>query len=73
MLVFALSFRMSTAACRGLCREYAMTDILYFSILIAFYVLISLLAVGCARLQKRKAGLRQRNAASASTPSPSLT
>jgi hypothetical protein len=48
-------------------------DILYVSILIAFFVLISLLAVGCAHLQKRKAGLRQRNSAASSTPSPSLT
>ena len=46
-------------------------DLLYISILIAFYVLISALALGCAHLQERKAGLRQRNAASA--PAPSLS
>jgi hypothetical protein len=45
-------------------------DLLYISILIIFFVLISALAVGCAHLQKRKAGLRQRTAAShAAAPS----
>ena len=48
-------------------------DLLYVSILIAFYVLISGLALGCARLQKQKAGLRQRNAADAAATPAALT
>jgi hypothetical protein len=31
-------------------------DALYVSILIAFFVLISALAIGCARLQNRRSG-----------------
>jgi len=46
-------------------------DFLYIAILLAFYGLISALAVGCSRLQARKAGTRPRNSspatASAST------
>jgi len=45
-------------------------DILYVAILIAFYLLISALAVGCGRLQKRPAGLR---ASSAATPPSAAT
>lgn len=33
-------------------------DILYFVVLLAFYGLISALAVGCAHLQRRKAAMR---------------
>lgn len=44
-------------------------DILYVAILIVFYGLISALAVGCGRLQKRTAGLRPH----ATTPAPVAT
>ena len=47
-------------------------DILYVAILIAFYVLISALAVGCAHLQKRRAGTRPRNSTPAATPAVTL-
>ena len=47
-------------------------DILYIAILIAFYGLISALAVGCAHLQQRKAGARPRNTHPATSPSATL-
>jgi len=45
-------------------------DFLYLAILIAFYGLISALAVGCSRLQKRKAGTRPRNSNPATASAP---
>ena len=42
-------------------------DLLYAAILIAFFVLISALALACAHLQTRRGALRQRNGAAASS------
>jgi ABC-type spermidine/putrescine transport system permease subunit II len=42
-------------------------DALYVSILIAFFVLISALAIGCAHLQTRRSGPRP---APANSPTP---
>jgi hypothetical protein len=46
-------------------------DILYVAILIAFYVLISALALGCDRLQKRRGGTRPRSTATPAVPATS--
>jgi hypothetical protein len=42
-------------------------DALYVSILIAFFLLVSALAIGCARLQKRRTGA---HAAPPHSPTP---
>lgn len=51
------------AARGGGSRNHGTMDLLYISLLLGFYLLISALALGCAHLQKRKAGLRQRSTA----------
>ena len=47
-------------------------DVLYIAILLAFFALISALALGCAHLQQRKAGMRPRSAAAPAAPATLL-
>ena len=51
-------------------RDTDAMDLLYVSILIAFFALVCGLAVGCSHLQNRRAGLRQRNGADARASAP---